>query len=260
MGRVISFSEFECYFKGIKKSDEDFTGVILDTNILISLTYELKVDYKDVVGFYYDNLKNKEFVIYTTVNTRFEFLDFYRRLIMTENLRNMIAPNSKMKIPQKARTQIQSQLEQLTRSEKQGGDLVFSDRQIKKIKSSFSAGSHSGQTGWLKLCDIVLKNELNKVEEDLLSEFDIKYITPNDPDSSSLFPRSVDWSGAKSIAEHTCMGLSDSMILNSFSCSNFPFIVSSDFDMGYAALSSQEMKDVVMPDRRAKRYREFHFE
>ena len=100
---------------------------------------------------------------------------------------------------------------------------------------------------------------MNEVEKEL-SEFGIQYITPNIPNWRSLFSKSIDWSGAKAISELTCMGLSDSMILNSFSCSNFPFIVSSDFDMGYAALASKEVKDVIVPDRVAKRYKEFHFD
>lgn len=49
------------------------------------------------------------------------------------------------------------------------------------------------------------------------------------------------------------------MILNAFQCSRFPFIVSADFDLGYAALASKILKDVVMPDRIAKKYREYHF-
>ena len=49
------------------------------------------------------------------------------------------------------------------------------------------------------------------------------------------------------------------MILNVFQCGQFPFIVSCDFDIGYAVLASGAMKEVVMPDSVAKKYREYHF-
>ena len=65
---------------------------------------------------------------------------------------------------------------------------------------------------------------------------------------------------AEKIAETTCLGLSDAMIINAFRCSRFPFIVSSDFDIGYAVLASRELKDVVMPDSVAKKYRDYHFD
>jgi len=36
-------------------------------------------------------------------------------------------------------------------------------------------------------------------------------------------------------------------------------MVSADFDIGYVALASTEIKDVVMPDSVAKKYRGYHF-
>ena len=142
---------------------------------------------------------------------------------------------------------------------KQGGDPVFSDRQIKKIKSAFSAGSHSGQQGWLKLCEIILKDKLDEAEAALLTA-GIEYISQHEPLQTNLFQKKIDWPEAKRISEHTCVGLSDSMILNAFNCSRFPFLVSADFDIGYATLASKGMRDIVMPDKVAKKYREFHFD
>ena len=53
--------------------------------------------------------------------------------------------------------------------------------------------------------------------------------------------------------------MSDSMILNAFACSRFPFLVSTDFDIGYAALASKYLIDILMPDKIAKKYSKFHF-
>ena len=47
---------------------------------------------------------------------------------------------------------------------------------------------------------------------------------------------------------------------DALACSHFPFVVSADFDIGYAALASSSVKDVVMPDSVATKYRGYHFE
>ncbi|MGK5082545.1 hypothetical protein WDW37_04500 [Bdellovibrionota bacterium FG-1] len=52
MGRVIPFSQFDKYLKA-KSAEADYCpGTILDTNILISLTYEVKKDHDEVFNFF----------------------------------------------------------------------------------------------------------------------------------------------------------------------------------------------------------------
>ena len=257
MGRVIAFSEFKRYLEELD-NNSFVRGSTLDANILISLTYEVKSNYDEVTHFI-DALCSEKFELFTTINTRAEFLDFHRRLIMTEYLIDIINFGSTWNLPKTARAQIQSQLGQLRRNEKNGGDPVFSDRQIKKIKSSFSAGSHSGQQGWIKLCDILLKHQLDG-SESALNEFGIKYLSQNDPKQANMFHTEVAWSEAKRISEKTCIGIADAMIINAFSSSYFPFMVSTDFDIGYTVLASKNLKDVIVPDQVAKKYRNFHFD
>jgi hypothetical protein len=237
-------------------------GAILDTNILISLTYEVKANHDEVVEFFDDHLtkeRDREFRFFSTVNTRSEFLDFNRRLIMTERLRDAADEKSRLKIPARAKAQIQYQSGQLRRREQQGGDPVFNDTQVKAIKSAFSAGRFSGQAGWLMLCEEFLSGQL-EIAEQALVEFGVEYISPNEPEQAELFSRRIEWSDARKIAEQTCLGLSDAMILNALQCSRLPFVISTDFDLGYAVMASSEMKDVVMPDSVAAKYRSYHFD
>jgi hypothetical protein len=257
MGQVISFSEFDRYHGSISDSKSSI-GTLIDTNILVSLSYEVKSNHEEVVGFF-SKIESLGIKYYATVNTKAEFLDFHRRLLMTENLRDMIDPSSKWKIASSAKAQIQVQSGQLTRREQQGGDPIFTDTQIKKIKSSFSAGRHSGQSGWLSLCSSLLTGRLQETEAALL-EHGIEYISQHESSQTDLFQKRIDWPGARSLSEQTCLSISDSMILNALQCSRFPFMISSDFDIGYAALASLEIKDVVVPDSLAKKYREYHFD
>jgi hypothetical protein len=261
MGRVIAFSEFAAYYEPLRERGGFKQGTIIDTNVLIALTYEVSANNEEALEFFESAIapeQERGLRLFTTVNTRSEYLDFYRRLIMTENLRDMAEANSSWKLPAKARTQIQYQSGILKRREQQGGDPVFNDTQIKTIKSAFSAGRHSGHEGWLSLCDRVMGNRLDRVEAEI-HDGGFEYISQHKLDQKNLFSREIDWPDAKRIAERTCLGLSDAMILNAFQCSHFPFIVSADFDIGYAVLASKELKDVVMPDSVAKKYRDYHF-
>lgn len=261
MGKAISFSEFNSYYKPLRGSKEFAQGTIIDTNILIALTYEVNPNNEDVLKFFEDSLAPEQkqgLRLFTTVNTRSEYLDFYRRLIMTESLRDMVEENSKWKLPSKAKAQIQYQSGILKRREQQGSDPVFNDTQIKAIKSSFSAGRHSGHEGWISMCSRILNLRLDNVES-IIHDIGVEYISQHDPNQKNLFASEIDWPNAKRISEKSCLSLSDSMILNAFQCSRFPFIVSADFDIGYAVLASKEPKDVVMPDSVAKKYRDYHF-
>ena len=262
MGRVIPFTEFRSYLASIRSDGSVTRGTILDTNILISLTYEMKSNHEEVMAFLTECIapeRDRGFRLFTTVNTRSEFLDFNRRLLMTENLRDVIDEESIWKIPAKAKAQIQYQSGQLKRREQQGSDPVFNDTQIKAIKSTFSADRFSGNAGWLALCEDFLDGQLDFAEKSL-ADLGVEYISQHVPTQQEFFHAKIDWPDAKRIAEATCLGLSDAMIINAFQCSRFPFIVSSDFDIGYAVLASKKVKDVVMPDSVAKKYRDFHFD
>lgn len=262
MGLVIPFSEFKSYYAAIRDDATFAKGTILDTNILISLTYEVKSNHEEVIEFFDRHLvpeREHGFRFFTTVNTRSEFLDFNRRLMMTERLRDLADEHSGVKITASSKAQIQYQSGLLKRREQQGGDPVFNDTQLKSIKSAFSAGRFSGNVGWLALCREYLDKKFDLAEENLVN-LGVEYISQHEPTQQKLFHTKIDWPDAKRISEATCLGLSDAMIINAFQCSRFPFIVSSDFDIGYAVLASKEMKDVVMPDSVAKKYRDFHFD
>jgi hypothetical protein len=262
MGQVVSFSEFRKYYASIQGHRDFSLGTILDTNILIALSYESKSSHEETFDFFARELFPKQelgFRFFTTANTRSEFLDFNRRMIMTEHLRDMIDEHSQWKITTKAKAQIQYQSGQLKRREQQGGDPVFNDTQIKMIKAAFSAGRFSGKSGWLGLCEKLLSGQLDAVESSL-EDLGIKYISQHESEQRDLFSKKIDWPDAKRIAEETCLGLADAMILNAFQCSRFPFVISADFDIGYAVLASSELKDVVMPDSVAKKYRDYHFD
>ena len=96
--------------------------------------------------------------------------------------------------------------------------------------------------------------------ESRLSAFGIEYISQHIEQQKDLFTSEITWPPAKRLAELSCMGFSDAMILNAAQCSRFPCIISTDFDIGYAALAGAESIDGIMNDSVAEQYRHYHFE
>lgn len=188
MGRVIAFSEFSSYLDTIRSAGRGVEGAILDTNILISLTYEVKSDHDEIRHFFSECLApemRRGMRLFTTVTTRSEFLDFNRRLFMTENLRDALDPGSPWRISVHARAQVQYQSGQLRRREQQGGDPVFGDAQLKAIKKVFSAGPFSGHATWLVLCEDFLAGRLDEAE-DALVRLGVEYISPHEASVTRL--------------------------------------------------------------------------
>ncbi len=106
MGQVIPFSNLKKYLDSIKNQDAH-RGTILDTNVLISSSYEPSTDSEEVSKIL-DTLGEENYRLYATVNTRSEYLEFQRRLILTEGLFDSIDEYSKIRIASRVRAKIQT--------------------------------------------------------------------------------------------------------------------------------------------------------
>lgn len=258
MGRVIPFSEIESYLASIEKLDAH-KGTILDTNILISANYDVRDSHTQIIDIL-NILQKTNYRVFATVSTRSEYLEFQRRLTLTENLFDMVDEFSKTKLSNNAKAKIQTLKGSLKTSMAADFDKdeVFNESQLKKIKKEFSAGPHSGQKSWLEVCDLSLRGKI-ELEDQALIDRGVEYISPHDESQSELFNTSLGWPGAIAICEKTGTAFSDSMILNALKSSKLFFVVTLDFDIGYAALSDPNMKDVVVPDRLFKEFKHYHF-
>lgn len=260
MGNVIAFSDLPNYLNNLaNKVPPELRATVLDTNIVISWMYDQRDDNKAVTKIL-ELLSKGGYRFFATVNTKSEFLEFHRRLQLTESLLSFVKEEAKFRVPTKARALLSSLRGTLNTSVKAepGRDFVFNDSHLKKIKKEFSAGDHSGKMGWLEVCDIFLKGYLHTLEKEL-DDAGVEYISQHKSSQADLFHTLIDWPDAMSISEKSGVSFSDSMILNAFECSRCPFIVSMDFDVGYAVLSDPKMKDAVMPDGIANEFRHYHF-
>jgi hypothetical protein len=111
---------------------------------LISANYDVCDAHAQITDIL-DILQGKNYRVFATVNTRSEYLEFQRRLVLTESLLDMVDEFSTVKLPKNVKAKIQTLKGSLKTSvaadpEK---DEVFNESQLKKIKKEFSAGPHS---------------------------------------------------------------------------------------------------------------------
>ncbi len=97
MGTVVRFSEIDSYLSNLKSKGERVDGTILDANIIITLSYSPKKFHTRVSDFIKNKILANNMNLYSTVNTTQEFLEFHRRLLLTEGLRTAIHPSSGIK-------------------------------------------------------------------------------------------------------------------------------------------------------------------
>ena len=93
MGRIVCFSEFDGYLEDLKKRGR-IEGAILDTNVIITLSYPAKKFHNSVSDFISNKITKEKINLYSTINTKQEYLEFHRRLLMTEGLRTIVRPES----------------------------------------------------------------------------------------------------------------------------------------------------------------------
>lgn len=248
MGRIVRFSEFDAYFKELVSQSGFPVGTILDANVIITLSYSPKKYHSRLLNFLSEKIHPDQIPCFTTVNTTSEFLEFHRRLLITEGLRDAIDEYSRLALPNKKRQIIRYHSQRLkNRETNQGADPVFYDREIKDIRNKFCASGEKGLALWNSLCEAFLGEKLEE-EYQNLGTLDIKYISIHEESQKSFFTKKIEWSDAIAICAQTCVGFSDAMILNALQATRFPFVISLDIDLGYAVLSDRSIKDVVMPD------------
>lgn len=248
MGKVVRFSEFDSYLSELKTKGTKIEGTILDANVIITLNYEPKRFHTRTFEFIKNKIEKEGISLFTTVNTTQEYLDFYRRLLLTEGLRTAIHPSAGLDLPNKKKQAIRTQSSILhNRESTQGAEPVFNDREIKKIREVFFQSGQSGMKLWRAMCDLYLKSQL-KIEFKALEKLNITYLSMYNDDQKEIFTKKITWEEAIGLCSDIGAGFSDSMILNALQCTTLPFAISLDSDLAYSVMANPNLKDVIMPD------------
>lgn len=259
MGKLVPFSRFDEYLNDLKKKGKDASGKILDTNILVSLTYEVKANHEEIADFLDEKIYGNDIQCFTNVVTTAEFINVYRRILLTENLADAVDESSKLKLSKASKSIIRQRYGYYKNlQETQGKDLIFNENDLKKIRDTFSGVPHSGKAPWPELTKSFLGNALKKAYH-VYDSLGIKYISPNSKDQKHLFTEALHFDEAVDISSSSGLAMFDSMILNALRSSIFSFAITADTDLAYATLVDDNIKDIVAPDSVVESMKKFNF-
>ncbi|OFZ46634.1 MAG: hypothetical protein A2417_15110 [Bdellovibrionales bacterium RIFOXYC1_FULL_37_79] len=259
MGRLISFSGFDAYYSKTSIESSFVNGTILDTNILISLMYEVKLTHDEIVNFLDEKIVGNGISCYTNVITTAEFLNIFRRILLTEHLCDSIDEFSKLNFPKKSKYLIKRLYgEYKHRFDHEKKDIIFAESHLKQIRDTFSGSAHSGLKPWPELTQELLGDELEVVYK-AYEKAGIIYISPNEDNQKHYFNKKMIWEDTIKISASSGLAIFDAMILNALQCSHFSFLITADADIAYATLANCEIKDVVVPDSIFKEMKKYNF-
>lgn len=249
MGKAVPFSEVDLFFQNLG----EIKGCLVDSNFLIALSEE-NHRFNEDAQFLYEKLADYGVRIYCNVTNRTEFIEFHRRMIMTEALMSMLSPGSKWKISAAVKKTLQSQKGWIDNQARLDELPLLTDQRIKECKKSFLPKSQSGQVGWVALCQEYLSGNLLKAWETLAESLQLNYLDMRATVSDKYFEKPLKWENMYALSEATSLGSSDSMLMNVLVSSVFPFIVSTDYDMAYGILQNRIEKAILVPDGLYKRH------
>ena len=244
MGKALPFSSVDSYFKGL---GESIPGCIVDTNFLIAATYENHPFFDDA-EFLFGKLADYQIPVYSTVTTRAEFIDFRRRIIITEVLMDMMSSTSPWKLSKIAHQELKKHRTWIDLQASKEELPILTDARIKQCKSVFMPVTQSGKSGWVEICKHYLTGTMQASWNLVVEKLGTNHLDLNEAEAQKLILNKVEWKKMYEISEATCLGSSDAMLLNMLDCSVFPFVASADYDLAYSVLVHSPDKTILIPD------------
>lgn len=219
----------------------------MDSSFLVAMSDEDHSQHDDA-QFLFEKIVEYNIKIFVSVTARSEFIDYHRRVIITETLMDMLAPTSKWKISANVREVLRTQKGWIDNQARSSSEPYLSDSRIKICKQAFLPMNQSGHIGWTELCKEYLSGRLLSAWNSISEALDLNYIDIQVDDSKKLFRKELHWNSMYRLAEESALGSQDAMILNLFDCSIFPFVVTMDFDLAYGVMRSTDEKSAFIPD------------
>ncbi len=247
MGRAIPFSKI-----GEEIFNDEVKGIIADTNFLIAIMYEPH-HYHEVSVKLFDCLVDLAVPIYVNLAARSEYLDFQRRMLMTEALMDMLGVSTRWKITNAAKIELRRHRLWIDTQASKEDIPILTDHRLKECKKIFIPRTESGKNGWQEICASYL-DSLKEEWEKLVDLLGLRYIGVRETDDQALFSTPIRWERFYEISGKTCLSSSDSLITNVLTSSNIPVLASTDYDLAYAILAEQSNKTVLIPDSLYERH------
>lgn len=158
-----------------------------------------------------------------------EFVDLIFRKQVTQGclqLFDLLAKDSPKTPLRRLLRNIRDQDSALTKQRK---SFKIDERHLKELKIALNA--YGGETDWPNFCSAyvgaLLKNEWKILEED----FDLRFLELLEGQVTELFNQPVAWSEMVNVMATKGLRGPDAMIVNIFSCSKLPVLITTDSDI-----------------------------
>ncbi len=254
MATILPFSSIQ---DNLKVKDQA-KKALLDTNILIAFSHEIH-KFHDETLVLFEMLKRKDIKIYSNVITRSEFIDYQRRLIITEALTTLSQQIREVLSNDMIARKLKAHRANVHKRAEQGNPLVLNDSTIKDFKKMLSFSIRNVENVWLKFCHDNFSGKLERSFEIIFRLMKLNYLSLRKEDRSSEIVEDVSWSDMYKTSEKSGLSINDSMILNIFESTDIPFLMTTDFDLVYAAALSPVSKIVFCPDDQYRDYKDKYF-
>jgi predicted nucleic acid-binding protein len=202
-------------------------GCFADTGFLYAIAYD-DDQFHSRANDVHDLLAENQTPIFANVISRMEFIDLIFRKQVTngavqvfEALGNDLSSTRIFKLLRSIRDQNTAQ----TREKK---SFKVSERQLKDLRHYISqiGGNEDWKTFCSRYCGQLLVNEWRLLE----SEFGLNFVEVMEGQASDLFNQDLRWADMVELMAAQGMRGPDAMILNLFSKSKFPLLITSDKD------------------------------
>lgn len=252
MSFVWGYSDF---LNLLDKKENLRRGLIVDTNVLISATYDFDPSF-DSTSDFLDLLSEQGVPLFCNVNVRSEFLEIHRRIIFTEALLSLEATVQKSKLPLELSRKLSSLRSNQSKREQDGrSPLRLSDAELKSFKFLLLQESDfNGKDLWTALCEERVGGKLLSIWQDTVDRLGLNFLSLRKEDQAQFIETIPEWENAVNLMSSQGLSSSDAMIINMFLSSNFVAILSSDMDV---AVSVQKIarpeKICLIPDEQKKK-------
>ncbi len=225
-------------------------GIVLDTNILISLTYDFD-KYFDSTNDFFNNLTEDQIPLFCNISVKSEFLEIQRRIIFTEALLSFESATKLAILPIELAKKLASIRSNQQKREKDNRDpLRLSDAEIKAFKQLMIKETKSSGNLWTEFCAELINRTLHDVWNKTVEQFGFNFLSLRYTDKNNYMLNPPSWDKVIDLMSFEGLSSSDAMILNMYYSTKFSAIVSNDFDIGHSVFSRNDSNELCIFARR----------
>ncbi|MDZ4660030.1 MAG: hypothetical protein SGJ18_00280 [Pseudomonadota bacterium] len=225
------------------------SGLVVDTNVLISATYDSDSFYEPTIEFL-DMVFENKIPLYYNSNVKMEFLEIHRRIIFTESLLDLESLVDKNLLPIEFSNKLGSLRAKSNKNKRElKPPIRLGEAELKEYKIEMLQIEFEKKDLWTELCENRVGNKLTGVWTDAEDELGLNILSTQNEDTTKHLDKAPDWADAIKIMESQGLSSSDAMIVNMFLCSKFDAIVTSDKDVGLAIAKIGNGKICILPEK-----------